>query len=90
MRRQVCYAIKNNRRLRKCLTVRKACPNSVMLRSEGKRHLSGSCRFHNNHGSSHTTEAQHFTPSGRVRLLRRLSTDHSGMKTPPPAGDEPT
>ena len=46
MRRQVCYAIKNNRRLRKCLTIRKARPNSECcgLRASG---TSRDCaRFH--------------------------------------------
>ncbi len=32
MQKQVCYAIKNNWRLRKCLTIRKRCPNARMLR----------------------------------------------------------
>jgi len=31
MRRQVCDAIDNKRRLRRCLTTRKACSNSVMI-----------------------------------------------------------
>ena len=31
MRRQVCDAIDNNRRLRRCLTTRKACSNCAMI-----------------------------------------------------------
>ena len=37
--RQVCYAIKNHRRLRKCLTLRKAMPAAVRANIDCKTAL---------------------------------------------------